>query len=106
MLDYPLALEQLLAEALTRRTAVAERSLIDSRGHYLAQAISAQHDMPQFDNSAMDGYALCLHDSEEQLSYRLIGRIAAGDSAEPIQLKLGQAARILLARRFRMVVMR
>ena len=33
MLDYPLALEQLLAEALTRRTAVAERSLIDSRGH-------------------------------------------------------------------------
>ena len=94
MLDYPLALEQLLAEALTRRTAVAERSLIDSRGHYLAQAISAQHDMPQFDNSAMDGYALCLHDSEEQLSYHLIGRIAAGDSAEPIQLQLGQAARI------------
>ena len=94
MLDYPLALEQLLAEALTRRTAVAERSLIDSRGHYLAQAISAQHDMPQFDNSAMDGYALCLHDSEEQSSYHLIGRIAAGDSAEPIQLQLGQAARI------------
>ena len=94
MLDYPLALEQLLAEALTRRTTVIERSLLDCHGHYLAQAIGAQHDMPQFDNSAMDGYALCLNPSPEQLSYRLIGRIAAGDSAEPIQLQLGQAARI------------
>lgn len=94
MLDYPLALEQLLAEALTRRTSVAERSLTDCLGHYLAQAISAQHDMPQFDNSAMDGYALCLNESTEQSSYRLIGRIAAGDSAEPFQLQSGQAVRI------------
>ena len=94
MLDYHLALEQLLAEALTRRTAITERALIDSRQYYLAQAISAQHDMPQFDNSAMDGYALCLNSSDEQLRYRLIGRIAAGDTAEPFQLHTGQAVRI------------
>ena len=94
MLDYHLALEQLLAEALTRRTAITERALIDSRQYYLAQAISAQHDMPQFDNSAMDGYALCLNETPENLNYTLCGRIAAGDSAEPIQLQSGQAVRI------------
>ena len=65
MLDYHTALEQLLAEATLHRTELIRVPLIKSRGHYLAQNLSAQHDMPQFDNSAMDGYALCLNSSDE-----------------------------------------
>ena len=94
MLDYHTALEQLLAEATLHRTDLIRVPLIKSRGHYLAHDLSAQHDMPQFDNSAMDGYALCLNTSDEQLRYHLIGRIAAGDTAEPFQLQSGQAVRI------------
>ncbi|WP_445738302.1 molybdopterin molybdotransferase MoeA [Mariniflexile sp.] len=46
--------------------------------------------MPPFRQSAMDGYALCLHDS---LTYQLIGEIKAGDSLQPT-LKKGEAVRI------------
>ena len=94
MLDYHTALEQLLAEATLHRTELIRVPLINSRSHYLAHDLSAQHDMPQFDNSAMDGYALCLHPSVNELNYQLTGRIAAGESAEPFQLHTGQAVRI------------
>ena len=94
MLDYHTALEQLLDEAHARRTPITSAALITSHGHYLAQEIAAQHDMPQFDNSAMDGYALCLHPSSELLHYQRVGRIAAGESAEPFALQSGQAIRI------------
>ncbi len=46
--------------------------------------------MPPFRQSAMDGYALNLHDN---LSYVLVGEIKAGDSHQPI-LKKGEAIRI------------
>lgn len=46
--------------------------------------------MPPFRQSAMDGYALNLHDD---LSYSLIGEVKAGDSHQP-KLKQGEAVRI------------
>ena len=46
--------------------------------------------MPPFRQSAMDGYALCLHDL---LNYQLTGEIKAGDGHE-IQLSPGEAIRI------------
>ena len=46
--------------------------------------------MPPFRQSAMDGYALHLHD---ELHYRLIGEVKAGDKTHPI-LKKGEAVRI------------
>ena len=45
--------------------------------------------MPEFDNSAMDGYALCGLYQE----YRLVGEVAAGDSKE-VSLQDGEAVRI------------
>ena len=45
--------------------------------------------MPSFDNSAMDGYALCGISKE----YQIVGEVAAGDMAD-IQLEEGEAARI------------
>lgn len=91
MLDYYDALKQLSQQVSLRRTKKVDLPLLECEGHYLAQDILAQYDAPQFDNSAMDGYALCLHDSD---TYTVVARIAAGDVAKHVQLEPGQACRI------------
>lgn len=59
-------------------------------GYKLFEDIISPINMPPFRQSAMDGYALNLHDD---LSYRLIGEIKAGDGNKSI-LKKGEAVRI------------
>ena len=64
---------------------------IEKSGNYhLFKDIHSPINMPPFRQSAMDGYALNLHDNKE---YVLIGEIKAGDSDKPI-LKPGEAVRI------------
>lgn len=58
-------------------------------GHALATDIVSPFDVPEFDNSAMDGYALCGLYQE----YQLVGEVAAGDSKD-IKLRDGEAVRI------------
>lgn len=91
MLDFYKAFEQLLEQVSQRQTAIIELPLSESYGHYLARDVIVEYDSPQFDNSAMDGYALALHDSD---TYTVVARIAAGDAASAVQLKPGQACRI------------
>ena len=58
-------------------------------GYALATNTVSPFDVPEFDNSAMDGYALCgLYQQ-----YQLVGEVAAGDSNN-ISLKDGEAVRI------------
>ena len=59
-------------------------------GYQLFNDVISPLNMPPFRQSAMDGYAVCLHDS---LAYTLIGEIKAGDSLQP-HLKKGEAVRI------------
>ncbi|WP_298238119.1 gephyrin-like molybdotransferase Glp [uncultured Algibacter sp.] len=59
-------------------------------GYILFEDIHSPIYMPPFRQSAMDGYALNLHDD---LSYKLIGEVKAGDGHE-LQLKKGEAIRI------------
>ena len=59
-------------------------------GYKLFNDVISPLNMPPFRQSAMDGYAVCLHDS---LAYTLIGEIKAGDSLQP-HLKKGEAVRI------------
>ncbi|MDR9439128.1 MAG: molybdopterin molybdenumtransferase MoeA, partial [Halomonas sp.] len=59
-------------------------------GRVLAEAIEARLDVPTFDNSAMDGYALHHRDAGKRLP--IDQRIAAGSSATP--LAPGTCARI------------
>lgn len=61
-----------------------------SGGYLLSQNIHSPINMPPFRQSAMDGYALHLHES---LTYHLIGEIKAGDSLQTT-LKPGEAVRI------------
>ena len=65
-------------------------SLLEARKKILSQSIFSPINMPPFRQSAMDGYAVCLHES---LSYQIIGEIKAGD-AESFVLQPGQAVKI------------
>lgn len=59
-------------------------------GYELFEDIRSSINMPPFRQSAMDGYALNLHDD---VSYKLIGEVKAGDGHQPV-LKKGEAIRI------------
>ncbi|WP_339887871.1 gephyrin-like molybdotransferase Glp [uncultured Flavobacterium sp.] len=65
-------------------------SLLDAQKHILAQDVISAINMPPFRQSAMDGYALHMHES---LSYKLIGEIKAGDSHK-MSLMPGEAIKI------------
>ncbi|KHJ39397.1 molybdopterin molybdenumtransferase [Pedobacter glucosidilyticus] len=67
-----------------------ELHLIKSLNSALAHDIFSPINMPPFRQSAMDGYALNLHDS---LTYHIIGEIKAGDTHK-LELKPGEAIKI------------
>jgi molybdopterin molybdotransferase len=67
-----------------------EYPLFQARKHILAESLLSSINMPPFRQSAMDGYALCLHDA---LVYEIIAEIKAGDS-HIIELLPGQAVKI------------
>lgn len=67
-----------------------EYSLLQSRNHVLSQTMYSPINMPPFRQSAMDGFALCLHDS---LEYAIIGELKAGDTHQ-VKLLPGQAIKI------------
>ena len=63
--------------------------LEEARGYYLAEEITSPFDLPPFDNSAMDGYAVC----GESSTYRIVGEMPAGEGKD-YDLKPGEAVRI------------
>lgn len=71
-----------------------ELALEEVRGYYLAEEINSPFDLPSFDNSAMDGYAVC----GESSTYRIVGEIAAGEG-EDYDLSPGEAVRIFTGAR-------
>ncbi len=70
-------------------TTIQEVALENSYGFYLAEEISSPFDLPSFDNSAMDGYAV----SGISDTYQVVGEIPAGDTSERA-LQPGEAMRI------------
>lgn len=66
----------------------------ESFGYALSKDILSPFDVPEFDNSAMDGYALCGFYQE----YKLMGEVAAGESKE-VMLNDGEAVRIFTGAR-------
>lgn len=76
-------------------TGTERLSLEAACGRILAQAPLAETNLPPFDNSAMDGYALrfCDFKGEGRYRFRVTERIIAGDT-RPLQLEPGSAARI------------
>lgn len=65
--------------------------LSEALGHTIAEEIPSPINMPPFDNSAMDGYAINEWDSN---NYTIIGEIQAGVDASQMILQSGEAVRI------------
>lgn len=92
LLDFDVARRQLLDFA-TLPTAQAAVSLIQAQGRVLAQTVTSPINVPGFDNSAMDGYALHIADiSNIPESFEVVQRIAAGQTG--VALASNTAARI------------
>jgi molybdopterin molybdotransferase len=93
MLGVEQAIAELLRHARAPRTS-EHTGLADAGGRVLARDVGAAADIPGFDNSAMDGYALRGSDIETARSagLALVQRIAAGQVGVP--LADGCAARI------------
>lgn len=75
------------SEPLLKQT---KKSVEKAGGYHLFEDIYSPINMPPFRQSAMDGYALHLH---EDLTYTLIGEVQAGNASR-LQLKKGEAVRI------------
>ncbi len=87
----------ILTEALP--LGAESRSLIDSLGMVIAEDLTAAHDLPPFDNSAMDGYAVHGSDAssaspENPVELLVVDTIAAGHVGTR-GLSAGEAARIM-----------
>jgi len=93
----PLAeLDQALADLLQWTQPLlpaVEVELMQADGRVLRQAVVSEMNVPAFDNSSMDGWAVrCADLTEPSTGLDVAQRITAGDTAQP--LLAGQAARI------------
>lgn len=90
MRDYYDALDDLLTNAKMSQE-IEEVPTPDAEGRVLAKDLLVNYPAPQFDNSAMDGYAV--NDVNRQ-EWKVIGMISAGDPSAQYTLQPGEAVRI------------
>ena len=81
---------KLLQNNITPNEKTISIELNNSLGYVLASNVFSPINMPPFRQSAMDGYALNLHDKS---NYKIIDEVKAGDEHQPILYK-GEAVRI------------
>ena len=81
-------LDAALAELLTHATAlpnIETVSTFDADGRVLAQNVVSSLDVPAFDNSSMDGYALrCADWLDTETVFQVSQRIPAGSTGQPL----------------------
>jgi molybdopterin molybdotransferase len=96
MLELEQALEKILAAIPAAKNEIVP--LADVCGRVAAEKILAATDLPPFDNSAVDGYAVRAQDvasasAQNPVTLQLAGRVAAGEHFTG-QLSAGQCIRI------------
>ena len=92
-----LSLEEALTKALDAAKAindVEQVSIFDANNRILAQDVTAHVDVPPWDNSAMDGYAVNAEDLKHSDKLEVQGVITAGMSADE-PLEKGKAFKIM-----------
>jgi molybdopterin molybdotransferase len=89
------AVERLIAERVTPVSEIETVSLKDARGRVLAADVTAPINLPPFDNSAVDGYAVRHADVGKDIETKLaiVDRLTAGRAATQA-LETGNAIRI------------
>ena len=89
--------DEAIAQLLAQAPPVPSTEVIplgQAAGRVIAEELFSPLDLPGWDNSAMDGYALRAADVPEQGGYLVLaGRIAAGHSSD-VPLQTGQTVRI------------
>jgi molybdopterin molybdotransferase len=88
-------MERLIGERIAPVAEIERVPLAQARGRVLAAAVVAPVDLPPFDNSAVDGYAVRHADLEADADTRLVvsGRLTAGAEAS-LTARPGEAVRI------------
>lgn len=101
MFDVLISIEEARARVLAeaRPLPPETRPLAEALGYVLAENLVAPHDVPPFDNSGMDGYAVRAADlagatAERPVRLRVVETIAAGKVAQRT-VETGEAARIM-----------
>ena len=95
------ALEKLRKAVAHRIREVEEVELIDSLGRICAEDVKAMMDVPPYDRSAVDGYAIIAEDvfgasPMNPVKLKLVGRILAGSNPLTIpRIERGEAAEIM-----------
>jgi molybdopterin molybdotransferase len=88
-------MEQLIAQRVTPVTEHEQVPLRAAHGRVLASDIVAGTDVPPFDNSAVDGFAVRSQDLDpaQEIKLKVVDRITAGHRSET-ELRPGEAVRI------------
>lgn len=88
-------MERLIGERITPVTETERIPLLGARGRVIAVDMKAPGNLPPFDNSAVDGYAVRHMDlrAEGDTTLKISGRLTAGARAD-MALKPGEAIRI------------
>jgi molybdopterin molybdotransferase len=90
-----ISIDEALALVLERLTPLAAERvpIAEATGRVVAEDAASAVDLPPFDRSAMDGYAVRAADTAPPVALRLVGDVAAGEVAGA-ELEPGTAARI------------
>lgn len=84
--------KQLLSEN-TPTFGLEEVPIADALNYVLAEDVFSPIDLPSFDQSSMDGYAVCSENNFDRKEFTVVGEIKAGDDLS-VQLSEGEAVRI------------
>src|SRR5437764_8707128 len=96
MIQLETAITQILAAV--PQPIPEETLLLEANGRVLLEAVHANHPLPRFDNSAMDGFAVRVEDiksatTQNPTVLRVTSRVTAGQSL-PEKLTAGACVRI------------
>jgi molybdopterin molybdotransferase len=92
MISYEAARTAILQQCST--VGAVREYLLNSLSHVAAEDVVAPRNLPAFDNSAMDGFAVRFSDDKTVPEFSVIGIIHAGGDAGT-ELQLGSAVRIM-----------
>ena len=96
MNKLPLTKKQIIKFFKKQNTLILKSELVDlenSQGRFLFEDLTSKVNLPPFNNSAVDGYALLKKDLIKKKFFFCYRRIAAGDK-KTIKIKSGEAVRV------------
>jgi len=92
MISYESARAAILRQLTTVGT--VRKNLLDSLGRIAAEDVVAPINLPGFDNSAMDGFAVRFIDAQATMAFSVVGIVHAGEASAP-EMQPGTAVRIM-----------